>query len=159
MKISDTNGSVMRGLNGPNVGKSKGKSSAFRDVMNQIMDQGGGKSAEPSPAGPAASSLNVTPGQVIGKVEGQFGISSGTTVMKEVESALDLAEFYSKKLGDPALSAASLEPLVDHLEEKMASIRFHKDHGELNQEVKAIISDLDLVVGTEVARFRRGDYS
>jgi len=158
MKISDTNGSMMPGINGPRAGKSKVKG-AFQEVMSQVMEQRDGKTAEPASVNSPGASSNITPAQLIRDIEGRNGIPSGVQVVKEVESALDLAGFYAKKLEDPAIKTASLEPLVAHLEEKMDGLRFLKDHGNMDQELKTIVSELDLTVGTEVARFRRGDYS
>ncbi|MBW2093616.1 MAG: hypothetical protein JRI80_01890 [Deltaproteobacteria bacterium] len=158
MKISDANGSMMPGINGPRAGKSKAKG-AFQEVMSQVMEQRDGKTAEPASVNTAGASPNIAPTQLIRNVEGQNSIPSGAQVMKEVESALDLAGFYTKKLENPAIKAASLEPLVTHLEEKMEGLRFLKDQGNIDEELKKIVFELDLAVGTEVARFRRGDYS
>lgn len=159
MKISDANGSMMPGINGSRAAKSKVKG-AFQEVMSHVMEQRGGKTAESASVNPPGDSPNMAPTQLIRDIEGRNGIpSGGAQVMKEVDSTLDLAGFYSKKLGDPAVRAASLEPLVAHLEEKMEGLRFLKDHGNIDDELKKIVSELDLAVNTEVARFRRGDYS
>jgi hypothetical protein len=160
MKISNANGSMMPGINGSRAAKSKTKG-AFQEVMSHVMEeQRGGKTAEPASVNPPGDSPNIAPTRLIRDIEGRNGLpSGGAQVMKEVDSTLDLAGFYSKKLEDPAVKSASLEPLVAHLEEKMEGLRFLKDHGNIDDELKEIVSELDLAVNTEVARFRRGDYS
>jgi hypothetical protein len=158
MKISDANGSMMPGINGTRAEKSKTKG-AFQEVMSQAMEQRDGKTAEPaSMNSPGASSI-IAPAQLIRDIEGQNPIPSGAQVMKEVESMLDLTGFYTKKLEDSSIKTASLEPLVTHLEEKMEGLRDLKNNGNIDKELKGIVSELDLAVGTEVAKFRRGDYS
>lgn len=158
MKISDANSSMLAGINGPKAGKPKVKG-AFQEVMSQVMEQGNAKTAGPASMSSPGASPSIAPAQLIRDIEGQNPILSGVQVVKEVESALDLAGFYAKKLEDPAIKTASLEPLVTHLEEKMDALRFLKDHGSMDQQLKTIVSELDVTVGTEVAKFRRGDYS
>ena len=77
----------------------------------------------------------------------------------EIEQTLDLVGFYAEKLGDPSFSAQGLTPLVDHLEERMEFLRSVESRPGLPDRVRPIISGLTLTIGTEVAKFRRGDYN
>ncbi len=158
MKISDANKSMMPGINGTKTGKSKVKT-AFQEVMNQVAERGGKEAEVPASVNTAHASPNITPPQLIRDLEGQDGIATRYKLMKEVENTLDLAGFYTQKLGDPGVKTTFLEPLVNHLEAKMEDLRFLQNNGKIDEELKAIVSDLDITLGTEVARFRRGDYS
>ena len=157
MKISDATGSLLPEMIGHKGEKSKANGT-FQKVMSEAMEQQGGKTAQSLSVNPAELSPDISPAQMIRGVEGQNGIPSGTQVMKELQGALDLAGFYTEKLSDPAIKTASLEPLVTHLEKKMEGLRLFKEQGNTDEELKGILSELDLALGTEVARFRRGDY-
>jgi hypothetical protein len=157
MKIPDTKGSVFSEMSIQKGGKSKANGS-FRKVMNEVMEQQDGKTARPHSVNSPEFPQNICPTQVIRDIGKQNDSLSGTQVTKELENVLDLAGFYSKKLGDPAVKTASLEPLVTHLEGKMEGLRLLREQGNMDEKLKSIVSELDLALGTEVARFKRGDY-
>ena len=158
MKISDTQASMFSEMSTRKSGKSKADGS-FQKVMNEVMEQQDEKAARPDSTNSPEFRPDISPTQMIREIGGQNDSLSGTQVMKELESVLDLAGFYSRKLGDPAVKTASLEPLITHLEGKMEGLRSLKEHGSMDDKLKSIVSELDLTLGTEVARFRRGDYS
>jgi hypothetical protein len=157
MKISDTQASMLSEMSTQKSGKSKADGS-FQKVMNEVMEQQDEKAARPDSANSPEFPQDISPTQMIRDIGGQNDSLSGTQVMKELENILDLAGFYSRKLGDPAIKTASLEPLITHLEGKMEGLRSLKENGSMDDKLKSIVSDLDLTLGTEVARFRRGDY-
>jgi hypothetical protein len=157
MKISDTQASMLSEMSTQKSGKSKADGS-FQKVMNEVMEQQDEKAARPDSANSPEFPPDISPTQMIRDIGGQNDSLSGTQVMKELENILDLAGFYSRKLGDPAIKTASLEPLITHLEGKMEGLRSLKENGSMDDKLKSIVSDLDLTLGTEVARFRRGDY-
>jgi hypothetical protein len=158
MKISDINSTMVHRGIGHRTEKNKNKDT-FQNIMNQVLDQQEEKSVESARANAPGAVSNTLPASLVGHIDGKNGSASCEQVMKEVQSALDLADFYSDKLGNRSVSAASLEPLVGHLEEKMNGLRFLKEQGNIDQDLKTIVSELDIAVGSEVARFRRGDYS
>ncbi len=158
MKISDVNSTMVHRGIGHKTEKTKNKDT-FQNIMNQVLDQQEEKSAESARASAPKAVSNTLPASLVGHIDGKNTSAFCEQVMKEVQSALDLAGFYSNKLGNPSVSADSLEPLVGHLEEKMNDLRFLKEQGNIDQDLKTIVSELDVAVGSEVARFRRGDYS
>lgn len=157
MKVSDTKGSLFSEINTQKGGKSK-TNGEFRKVMNEVLERQDGKTTLPVSVNAPEFSSNISPAQMIRDIGGQNDSLFGTQAIKELESMLDLAGFYTRKLGDPAVKTASLEPLVTHLEGKMEGLRSLKEQGSMDDELKSIVSELDLALGTEVARFRRGDY-
>jgi hypothetical protein len=157
MKISDTRGSLLTEINGQK-GRNSKANGTFQKVMSETLQRETGKSAQPLSVNSLEFSSDIRPAQMIRGVEAPDGIFPGTQVMRELQSTLDLAGFYTTKLGDPAIKTPSLEPLVSHLEEKLEGLRSLKEEAGLDEELKGIVSELDLALGTEVARFRRGDY-
>lgn len=157
MKISDVSGPLLPEMNGQKTAKSK-TNGTFRKVMGEIIQEQEGNATRACSPHSVQPSANISPARVIQGVNVKQDIQPEARVMKEVESALNLADFYAAKLGDPDVGTASLEPLVTYLEEKLEGLRFLKKQGNMDQRLKGIISELDIAFSTEVARFRRGDY-
>ncbi len=141
----------------PGSVKEKG---GFQEVMNQVINGNTpGEAKDPSANHvlfpetviPVQSAQNVWP-------EGATD-TSGQKAIGELEGALDLAGYYADKLADPDVNTEALEPLVTHLEERLQSLRLLEKEGTLDGTLKEIISDLNINLVTEIAKFRRGDYS
>ncbi len=79
-------------------------------------------------------------------------------VLDEIQKTLDLVDFYVEKLGDPSLSAKGLDPLVGHLEERLDSLKNMESNPGMPDKLRPILSDVVLTMGTEIAKFKRGDY-
>lgn len=79
-------------------------------------------------------------------------------ILDEISSTLDLVDFYAQKLADTSISAEGMNPLVDRLEERLEGLRRMETSKGLPDQLRPILSDVVLTMGTEIAKFRRGDY-
>lgn len=80
-------------------------------------------------------------------------------VASHLKETLDLVDFYAARLGDPAMPVGDLEPLVDRLEEQMLRLeRIIASNAVGADRLGAMVKDLTVTVGAEIAKFRRGDY-
>lgn len=80
-------------------------------------------------------------------------------VIDELQQTLDLVDFYAAKLADSSLPASGMNPLIDHLEDRLSNLRSMETNTELPEPLKPVISDMLVTIGTEIAKFRRGDYA
>ncbi|MBN1102061.1 MAG: hypothetical protein JXL84_01465 [Deltaproteobacteria bacterium] len=146
----------------PMVKKGAPKSSGEREFQ-RIMDQMLPAGEDGNAIGIKGSRELVPEGiQFIGGLEGIHEASGAVKrgqVLEELEQSLDLVDFYAAKLADRSLSVADLEDLVAHMEERVAALRDLESTPGLPERLKGILSETMLTVGTEVARFRRGDYA
>ena len=85
-------------------------------------------------------------------------VPNKANLIDALKESLDLLDFYADKLADGSLPADGMQPLVDHLDERLTTLmRMEVDPG-LPEKLKPIVSDLGLAIGKEVAKFKRGDY-
>lgn len=80
-------------------------------------------------------------------------------VLDEIQKTLDLVDFYAEKLGNTSLPVTGLDPLVDHLEKRLEGLKGMESNPELPDKLRPILSDVVMTMGTEIAKFKRGDYS
>jgi hypothetical protein len=52
-----------------------------------------------------------------------------------------------------------LSPLIGHLEEKMEALSHLESNPDFPGSLRPVVSDLLVTVGTEIAKFKRGDYA
>jgi hypothetical protein len=156
MKIGDTCGP--RVYEGP-VQKTAGdvKGGEFRAVMDEVLGRAAAAEAPQTKMGA------VSPGAVE-LVQGTDPIRSGQRppgprdLIFGLEGALDAVAFYTRKLADPAFPVRNLAPVLDHLEETVGTLNRLGAHAELPAGLRDVLSEVTITVGTEIARFRRGDY-
>ena len=86
-------------------------------------------------------------------------VSERERVIGLLEETLDLVDFYAGKLGDPASPVRGLGPLVEHLEERLEGLKGIQSTPGVPEGLQPILSDLALTLGTEIAKFKRGDYA
>jgi len=138
--------------------KSSGEGE-FQRIMEQMAPAGeGGK------AGGIKGNRELVPEgiQFIGGLEGIHGAAGAVKrgqALEELEQSLDLVDFYATKLADRSLSVQDMEDLVVHMEERVAALRDLESAPGLPERLRGILSETLLAVGTEVAKFRRGDYA
>jgi hypothetical protein len=146
----------------PMVKKRSSKSSGegeFQRIMDQMVPAGeGGKT------GGIKGNRELVPEgiQFIGSMDGIHGAAGAVKrgqVLEELEQTLDLVDFYAAKLGDRSMSVQDMEDLVVHMEQRVAVLRDMESAPGVPEGLKGILSETALTVGTEVARFRRGDYA
>ena len=128
----------------------------FQGIMDQVNLHKEGEGAPVNKGGPEP----IPPGgiQFLGNVRDTPADSLRNRVLKDLEGALDVVDFYASKLADRSLSARDLEGLVGHLESQVEGLRGLEKAPGLPEGLKSLLSETTLTIGTEVAKFRRGDY-
>ncbi len=132
----------------------------FQEVMNRAINRDIANDVKKPSVNPVLvpeTVVHVQPAQTLGSGEGVDNF--GQKALREVEGALEMVGYYADKLADPDLKTEALEPLVTHLEERLHGLSLLDREGPLDGTLKGIISDLNINLGTEIAKFRRGDYS
>jgi len=140
-------------------GSAKAKGD-FQEVMNRAISRDMANDIKKPSLNPVLvpeTVVHVQPAQTLGPGEGVD--NSGQKVLREVEGTLEMAGYYADKLADPDVKTEALEPLVTHLEERLHGLSLLDRDGSLDGGLKKIISDLNINLVTEIAKFRRGDYS
>jgi hypothetical protein len=87
------------------------------------------------------------------------GFSGKKELIRELQGALDLIDFYASKLGDSKLPINEITPLISHLEERLEVVRGMESNPGIPEKLKRLISDMAITIGTEIAKFKRGDYT
>jgi hypothetical protein len=156
MKITDAQQGQVPG---PVDGKSTRRSDegGFQKVMEQVAQKDRGGTGAPGAAGaPPPDGVQIVPG-----LERVDGVQSGgpkEMLLTEIRETLDVIDHYAADLGNRNLSTAEMRPLVEHLEGRLEGLRRMEKDGELPETVRNVVSDLVITIGTEVAKFGRGDY-
>ena len=128
---------------------------SFQKIMDQMTS-----SAETNKTLP----VNINPVQIIDgaagalPVNGSIGPAEKDLLLNSLKETLDLIDFYAGKLGDISFPADNLSSLVDQLDNRLASIKDMSSMEGVPEQLKPVISDVAVTIGTEIERFRRGDY-
>lgn len=158
MKIYDSTGILLPRRNEKSAGNLKTKGD-FQKMMSDVMSQRDQTSSTASSGNPNLFSENAITVQNIQTVGGVEGCQSEMKGVRELQGVLDMADAYAQKLGDTSISTNALQPLVTHLEEGLEGLNQLEQKGGLDTGVKKIISELNVTLGTEIAKFKRGDYA
>lgn len=156
MKIHENQGLIL-----PNNANKAHKNGAQEDEFQKIMDQvqaGAMKSEETAnPGSIAPQSLDV---RILQRTE-QPGssIQVKEIVLNELRNTLDLVDFYAEKLENTSLPVTDLAPLIEHLDERLKNLQNMESTKGLPDKLRPIVNDVVVTLGTEIAKFRRGDYS
>ncbi|RPI78000.1 MAG: hypothetical protein EHM45_07145 [Desulfobacteraceae bacterium] len=155
MKVYENLGPVL-----PTSPKNTHKNGAKEDEFQKIMDQVQAetmKSVETMNPGSIAPQLDV---RIMQGVQ-QTGSSAQAKemVLNELRNTLDLVDFYTEKLGNTSLPVTDLDALVEHLDERLKNLQNMEAAKGLPDKLQPIVNDVVVTVGTEIAKFRRGDYS
>jgi hypothetical protein len=157
MKVTDTQQGQ---LPGPASGKGTRRSEegGFQKVMEQVSQQErpGGTGVQRAAGAPVPDGVQIIPGLEKTNEVGTGGARE--MVLAEIRETLDMIDHYAADLGNTDLSPAAMKPLVDHLEGRMEGLRAMEQDTELPEAVRSVVSDLVITIGTEVAKFGRGDY-
>jgi hypothetical protein len=129
---------------------------SFQQIMNQLTSR---------PETTKALPLNINPVQIIDGSSGIIPLNGTVTTSDEktmllnsLKETLDLIDFYAGKLEDTSCPAENLTSLVDQLDEKLDTIKGMSSAKSIPESLKPVISDIAVTMGTEIERFRRGDY-
>jgi len=128
---------------------------SFQKIMDQLTS-----STETNKTLP----VNINPVQIIDgpagtlSINGTSGTSEKDLLLDSLKDTLNLVDFYAGKLADESFPAEDLSSLVDQLDERLASIKDMSTMEVVPDKLKPVISDVAVTIGTEIERFRRGDY-
>ena len=140
-------------------GKTKKTTNSDAGSFQQIMDQlaSGSESDKTLP-------VNINPVQIIGGPAGVLPVNGLSEtpekdmLLDSLKDTLNLVDFYAGKLADESFPAEDLSSLVDQLDERLASIKDMSSVEGVPEKLKPVISDVAVTIGTEIERYRRGDY-
>jgi len=85
-------------------------------------------------------------------------VPDNSDVLTGLKDTLDLVDFYAKKLANSSMPSDNLSPLVDQLDQRLDLLKEMGMSAQIDDRLKTIISDVTSTVGTEIERFKRGDY-
>jgi hypothetical protein len=139
------------------VNKNKNnEAGSFQQIMEQLTAR---------PETGRSLPLNINPVQIIDGSSGIIPMSGAvsasnekTMLLDSLKDTLDLIDFYAGKLEDTSFPAEDLSSLVDQLDDKLATIKGMSSMKGIPEKLKPVISDIAVTMGTEIERFRRGDY-
>ena len=144
------------------IGRVKVKNGSNGDDFKKIMDQvNSGQEVKQS----TSQSLNAVP-----NIDSIIGINRITPVdmvpvsndkrmlLDSLRDTLNLIDFYAGKLGDGSVPAKDLTPLIEQLDNRLESLKIISKGDNVPDELKPVISDMKVTIGTEIERFKRGDY-
>ena len=155
MKINESHMTLIEQQNRVNKNKNTGAGS-FQEIMDQVASQRETGKALP---------LNINPVQIIDSpvaitpVNGAVsGINEKDMLIDSLKDTLDLIDFYTGKLADDSFPAENLSSLIDQLDERLSTIKDMSSVGDMPEKLKPVISDIAVTIGSEIERYRRGDY-
>ena len=79
-------------------------------------------------------------------------------ILETIRDTLDMLDFYATKMSDLSFQAGDLAPMIEHLRDHAVYLDELGSAPGLPKGLEPIIKDLSLTIGTEVARYDRGDY-
>ena len=158
MKIYEGQGSILQEIH-KNMDKKGPKETDFKKIMDQTMLPAG-KKGDIDPhrnLEPALDGIRINHGAE--EIREPFKMVEKQQVIGEIQQTLDIIDFYAAKLADSSLSISGITPLIGHLEDKMETLRSMESAAGMPEKLRPIISDMVITIGTEIAKFKRGDYS
>jgi len=158
MKINEGQGSILQQTH-KNMDKGRPQETDFKKIMDQTMLQAGKKGGiDPyRNLEPAIDGIRIHHGAE--EIREPFKMVEKQQVIGEIQQTLDIIDFYAAKLADSSLSISGITPLIGHLEDKMETLRSMESAAGMPEKLRPIISDMVITIGTEIAKFKRGDYS
>jgi len=158
MKISEIHPGQIPDAKGQSPDKTGNDGQSFQRIMEQVSHGEGGKENPVEGSGPVlpGQEIQIIPG--VGKVEPTQESTQKTQVLRAIEETLDTVDAYAAALRNGSLSTSDMKPLVEHLEIRLEGLRQLEVDPELPEGLRTVVSDLSLTIGTEVAKFGRGDY-
>lgn len=154
MKINETHRVLLEQQRKINKNKNT-EAGSFQQLMDQMTSDTKTKKVLPA---------NINPVQIINRPAGTFQVNGSIEPIKKdllldsLKETLDIIDFYATKLADESFPAENLSSLVDQLDERLGSIKDMSSMEGVPENLKPVISDVAITIGTEIERFRRGDY-
>jgi hypothetical protein len=135
------------------------KQGEFQRVMNQVISRGDREQDIPTQNHPAPVAQGVLIGEGVTEVKDAATAAGTRQVLEGIREALDIVDFYAAKLADASQPVSTMNPLIGHLREKMEGLQGLVSEPGVPERLKPLISDTVLTIGTEIAKFERGDYA
>jgi hypothetical protein len=135
--------------------KKGAKQGEFQRVMNQVISRDDREQGIPIRNHPEP----VADGVLIGEGVTEVKDAAKGRILEGIQEALDIIDFYAAKLADPSKPISTMGPLVGHMREKMEVLQGLVSEPGVPERLKPLISDTVLTIGTEIAKFERGDYT
>ena len=157
MKINEGQGPLLppKARTGPKKGSDVND---FQKIMNQTNSRIDHRSGVAGKEIPDSIPGGVQILQGTSRSGGPDNIPDKKQLLKDLKETLDVVDFYAQKLGDASLSANGLTPLIGHLEDRLGMLNEMASSPHTPENMKPVVSDMVITIGTEIAKFRRGDY-
>ena len=158
MKVYEGQGPILQHIK-KHTNPKKSTDSDFQKIMDQIRVQSEKTDKSPPKEGiePVVNGIQMVRDP---------GLNNGSPVSTEkshligtLRETLDMVDFYAAKLGDSSMPITDLAPLIGHLESRIDVLRDMGSVERLPERLKTVISDTAITIGSEIAKFKRGDYS
>lgn len=157
MKITDTqHGQIPNSLK-EKSGAGRGEEGRFQKIMDQVASRDlKGAVVQGAPGMPVPGGVQIIQG--LERPAAVHSLGAKDMLLGEIRETLDMVERYAANLGNVNMRASDMKPLVEHLQGRLESLRRTEANPELPEKLRAVVSELVLTIGTETARFGRGDY-
>ena len=156
MKINESQRILIEQQGKVNKNVNSGTGASFQEVMDQMTSNRETDKALP---------LNINPVQIIDRpvsIVPVNGLESEANekdiLLNSLKDTLDLIDFYAGKLADDSFPAENLSTLVDQLDDRLTAIKGMSSVEGMPEKLKPVISDIAVTIGSEIERYRRGDY-
>ena len=157
MKINESNGALIESQSKLNKNRNTDNEGSFQQIMDQIASNGETtKKTLPLNINPVQIIESTTSVNHVNQLESETNIKN--TLLDSLKETLDLVDFYVGKLGDTSFPAENLTSLIDQLDDKLMTIKNISSEESLPEQLRPVVSDIAVTIGSEIERYRRGDY-
>ena len=142
------------------VGKKREKNASVENEFQKIMDQINYQPEKEETAPPLENSPVMTGISIVQTepIHGQSAYIDKEKLVETLKETINIIDFYAGKLADSTISAEGLTPIINHLEERLGTLQNMESAPDIPEKLRPVISDMSITIGSEIARFRRGDY-
>lgn len=157
MKVYEGQGSLLGRVDKAQK-KNGQRGSDFQNIIDQIRSplEKEGMMVKDLNSPPPLNGVQILHG--LDRIEVSSDENNKADIINNLKETMDLVEFYVKKLADMSLPASGLTVLVDHLEGRLESINSMGFDQGIPEKLRTIISDMQVTIGSEITKFKRGDY-
>ena len=157
MKVHEGQGFIIQQANKTSKGKSV-EESDFQKIMDEMNSNIEKKVIAPGQNNlpPLDNGIQIVHG--IEKTDKALGLFGKEKIVSDLQSTLDMVDFYSERLADSSMPVSDLDSLVSHLEDRIETLRNLESSTDIPDRIRPIISDMVITIAAEIAKFKRGDY-
>ena len=157
MKVYEGQGPLLP-QNNKTTPKKGSEGTDFQKIMDQAKSQTGHKGviAHKENVGSIPEGVQII--HRANRPDAPVDIQEKKQLLDNLKETLDIIDFYAKKLRDRSFSVTGITPLVSHLEDRLNTLKDVESSPRTPEKLRPIVSDMVITIGTEVAKFKRGDY-